>query len=393
MQGFEYYTPTRVLFGKGAEAECGRLCAEEGAGKVLVHYGGASAEKSGLLGRVCASLTAAGVAHVMLGGVQPNPRLSLVRQAVELSRAEGVDFILAVGGGSVIDSAKAIAYGLGCGGEVWDFFDAKRQPEKTTPVGTVLTIAAAGSEMSNSCVITNDETGEKRGIKHDIARPRFAVMDPSLTLTVPPYQTAVGCVDILMHTMERYFTLEAPTMGLTDEIAEALMRNVIQNAHVLARTPEDYDARAEMMWASSLSHNGLTGCGNGNGDWAVHQLGHELSGKYDLAHGASLAAVWGSWARYVYRAAPARFARFATHVMELPEEGDDEAMALAGIEELEGFFWALEMPTNLEEAGLAPTDEDIRDMADKCSYHGHRTVGAIMQLDASDAEEIYKMAR
>ncbi len=393
MQGFVYYTPTKVVFDKGAEQQVGKLVKKEGATKVLVHYGGQSAEKSGLLDRVYASLKEAGIEYVSLGGVKPNPHLSLVYEGIELCKKEGVDFLLAVGGGSVIDSAKAIGYGLGSGGDVWDFYDGVRTATAATPLGVVLTIAAAGSEMSNSSVITNDERSEKRGYGHNIlGRPKFAVMNPELTLTVPPYQTAVGCADILMHTLERYFTDVTPSMGLTDGIASALMHSVMDNARLLSRNGDNYEARAEILWASSLSHNGLTACGNGPGDWAVHQLGHELSGKYDLAHGASLATVWGSWARYVYKQHTARFAQFATQVMDLPNMGSDEELALAGIEELEEFFWAIELPTSFKEAGISPTDADLEDMAEKCTHYGKRTIGVLKSLNKSDILAIYKMA-
>lgn len=393
MQNFEYYTPTRVVFGKGAEQQLAELLAGYKPKKLLLHYGGQSAKKSGLLGRVTASLNAAGLPFVELGGVQPNPRLSLVRKGAEIARAEGVDFILAVGGGSVIDSAKAIGYALACGGDAWDFYTGARKIEGKTPIGVVLTMAAAGSEMSDSSVITNEETGEKFGRSHEIyGRVDFAIMDPALTLTLPAYQTSAGVADILMHTMERYFTAEKDTMAITDGIAEALLRAVMANGRLLCREPENYAARAEVMWAGALSHNGLTGAGAGAGDWACHQLGHELSAKYDLAHGASLSALWGSWARYVYKEDAARFARFAIEVMELPAEGSDEELALAGIEEMEGFFWAIEMPTSIPEAGITATEADLEAMAKGCSRGGKRKVGGMMRLGQEDMLAIYKLA-
>lgn len=287
MFNFNYHTPTKVVFGKDTEQQTGALVKETGCSKVLIHYGGGSAERSGLLARIRASLDKEGIAYAELGGVVLNPRLSLVYEGIELCRREKVDFLLAVGGGSVIDSAKAIGYGLTNEGDVWDFYEHTRQAEACMPVGAVLTIAAAGSEMSNSSVITKDEGMVKRGYNNDICRPVFAVMNPALTMTLPAYQTACGCTDILMHTMERYFT-NGGNMELTDAIAEALMRTVISNALILKEDPHDYDARAEIMWASSLSHNGLTGCGNDGGDFASHGLEHEIGGMFDVAHGAAV---------------------------------------------------------------------------------------------------------
>ena len=279
MLNFEYYTPTKVVFGKDTEKQAGELVKAFGGTKVLVHFGGQSAKKSGLLDRICNSLEEAGLSYVTLGGVVPNPHLSKVYEGIELCKKEGVDFILAVGGGSVIDSGKAIGYGVANEGDVWDFYAKKRTAKACLPIGAVLTIAAAGSEMSNSSVITNEDGWLKRGYNDDVSRCKFAVMNPELTYTLPAYQTASGCVDILMHTMERYFTKAENTM-LTDSVAEGLMRTVIYNAKVLAEDPENYDARAQVMWAGSLSHNGLTGCGT-EGDWASHQLEHELGGMLD----------------------------------------------------------------------------------------------------------------
>ena len=309
MFNFTYYTPTKVVFGRDAEAQTGTLVRAQGCNKVLIHYGGGSVIRSGLLDRVKASLDQAGVTYTQLGGVVPNPRLSLVYQGIELCKKEGVDFILAVGGGSVIDSSKAIAYGLAEDADVWELYDRARQARACLPVGVVLTIAAAGSEMSNSSVITKDEGGIKRGYSSNLCRPRFAIMNPELTATLPPYQTASGCTDILMHTMERYFTPDG-NMEITDSIAEGLLRTVMKNALILRDDPKNCDARAEVMWASSLSHNGLTG--SSQGDWATHGLEHELGGMFDVTHGAGLAAVWGSWARYVYQDCLHRFVRFAT---------------------------------------------------------------------------------
>lgn len=392
MLNFVYDTPTRVFFGRDTENEVGKHLAAYGAKKVLLVYGGQSAQKSGLLGRVEGALKEAGVAYERLGGVQPNPVLSLARKGIALAKESGVDFLLAVGGGSVIDTAKAIAYGAVMEADVWEVFEGKVKPQSALPVGCVLTIAAAGSEMSNSAVITNDETQVKRGSNSSWGRPRFAVMNPALTTTLPAYQTAVGVADILMHTMERYFTPE-DTMMTTDGIAESLLRSVMENGRILTREPDSYDARAEVMWAGALSHNGLTGAGGGAGDWACHQLGHELSAKYDLAHGASLSVVWGSWARYVYKKNVKRFAQFAAHVMELDAHKDLEALALSGIEEMEEYFWALDLPTSLAEANITMTDEEIEEMATRCTYGGQRTIGAMQVLGQKEIADIYRAAR
>jgi len=391
MINFEYYTPTRVVFGKDSEKKTGELVKEYGATKVLIHYGGNSAKKSGLLDRICASLDKAGVSYVTLGGVVPNPHLSLVHKGMELCKKENVDFILAVGGGSVIDSAKAIGYGIYNDCDPWLFYSRKAQAKGCLPIAAVLTIAAAGSEMSNSSVITNEDGWLKRGYNNDVCRCKFAVMNPELTYTLPPYQTACGCTDILMHTMERYFSHE-PHTELTDSIAEALMRTVMHNAKILKDDPFNYDARAEIMWAGSLSHNGLTGCGTA-GDWATHQIEHELGGMFDVAHGAGLAAVWGSWARYVFEKGVDKFVQFAVNVMGIsPAGATAEETALAGIAAMEDFFHAIDMPTSLTELGVQPTDEQIKELAQKCVFFGGRTVGGFKVLKAEDVEKIYRMA-
>ena len=392
MEQFKYYAPTKILFGKNTEAEVGELCKTQGASKVLVHFGGSSAKKSGLLDRVCGALQEAGLHYVTLGGVVPNPRLSKVYEGIEICRREKVDFILAVGGGSVIDSAKAIGYGITNPGDVWDYYSGKA-PQACAPIGAVLTIAAAGSEMSNASVITNEDGWLKRSTaRNDLCRPRFAILNPRLTYTLPQYQTESGCVDILMHTMERYF-VNIETMEITDSISESLMQTVIYNSRILLKEPDNYTARAEIMWAGSLSHNGLTGCGTGGGDWACHQLEHELGGTYDVAHGAGLAALWGSWARYVYDANPERFAQFATNVFEIPCSIDFSKTALAGIEAMEDYFRSIQMPTSLHELGLDLTEKDIHDLAFKCSYEDTRTIGVFKQLNMKDMEKIYLAAR
>lgn len=392
MENFNYYAPTKVVFGKDTEQQVGALVKEQGCKKALVHYGSGSVKRTGLLDKIFRSLEDAGVEYVSLGGVVPNPRLSLAYEGIELCKKEQVDFILAVGGGSVIDSAKCIGYGVANEGDVWDFYEKKRTARACLPIGVVLTIAAAGSEMSSSSVITNEDGWLKRGYGSDYARARFAVMNPCLTMTLPKYQTASGCVDIMMHTMERYFT-QAEPMELTDRFCEQLLRTVMKNAKILMDDPENYEARAEVMWAGSLSHNGLMGCGTDGGDWASHQLEHEMGGMFDVAHGAGLAAVWGSWARYVMDARPDRFAQFALNVMGLEPEEDDAETALAGIRAMEEFYRDLEMPISLFELGIEPTEEQLNILADKCSHFRKRRIGCIKKLDRDDMYQIYKNAR
>ena len=389
MFDFNYYTPTQVVFGRNTEQRVAELIRRFGGTKVLIQYGGGSVVRSGLLQRVTDSLDAAGIPYVALGGAVPNPRLSLVYQGIELCKKEHVDFLLAVGGGSAIDSAKAIGYGVASGGDVCDFYDYKRKATACLPLGVILTLAATGSEMSDSSVITREEGWVKRGYNSDLGRPRFAIMNPELTMTLPDYQTACGCTDIMMHTMERYFT-NGGNMEITDAIAEGLLRTVKANAEILAKDPKNYDARAEVMWAGSLSHNGLTGCGSDGGDWMTHKLEHELGGLYDVAHGAGLAAIWGSWARYVYKNCLPRFRRFAVNVMDIEPTGSDDEIALKGIEALEAFFRRIHMPTNLRELGVEPTEEELKDMAHKCAVGVNGEKGSARRLREADMLAIYR---
>ncbi len=391
MNNFTYYTPTKVVFGKDTQKQVGQLISQMGCQKVLLHYGGQSAKKSGLLDQIEASLQEYNIHYVSLGGVVPNPRLSLVYHGIELCKREGIDFILAVGGGSVIDSAKAIGYGVANEGDVWDFYDRKRHATACLPIGVVLTIAAAGSEMSDSSVITKEEGGIKRGYSNDICRPKFAIMNPELTLTLPDYQTACGCTDILMHTLERYFPA-GDHLELTDTIAESMMKTVIKNARILKDNPQDLKARYEIMWAGSLSHNGLTGCGIIGNDFATHGLEHELSGMFDVAHGAGLAAVWGSWARYVYQDVLPRFVRFAIEVMNVPNEGTQEEIAIKGIEALEDFFREIGMPTSIHELGYDLTPEQVEELAEKFHIAAGGKKGTAKVLQKPDMLAIYKMA-
>ena len=392
MFDFKYYTPTKVLFGKNTEEKVADLIKEFGGKKVLIHYGGGSVIRSGLMQRVTDQLDKAGIPYVKLGGAVPNPHLSLVYEGIELCKKEGIDFLLAVGGGRAIDSAKAIGYGVMNDGDVWDFYDYKRTVNGCMPLGVILTLAATGSEMSDSSVITKEEGLVKRGYSSDFGRPRFAILNPELTMTLPDYQTACGCTDIMMHTMERYFT-NGGNMEITDSMAEALLRTVKENALILVKDPKNYDARAEVMWAGSLSHNGLTGCGNDGGDWMTHKLEHELGGLYDVAHGAGLAAIWGSWARYVYKNCLPRFKRFAINVMGVATTGTDEEIALKGIEAMEDFYRQIKMPTNLRELGVNATEDDLKLMAHKCAVGVDGGKGSARFLKEEDMLEIYRMSK
>ena len=393
MKDFNYYAPTEVVFGENSEEQVAALVKKYGGTKVLVHYGGKSAERSGLLDKICGLLTDGGIAFKKLGGVVPNPRLSLVHEGIKLCREEGIDFILAVGGGSVIDSSKAIAYGVPHEGEVWDFYLGKDKATEMLPVACVLTIPAAGSEMSEASVITNEDGDVKLGYSNNLSRPKFAIMNPKRTFTLPPYQTAAGVTDMMMHTMERYFTKD-DDMDLTTDIAEAMLRSMKDAIFAVLKNPEDYRYRAQIMWGGSLMHNGLTGCGVTD-DWATHQLEHELSGMFDVTHGAGLAAIWPSWARYVMHENLSRFVRFAVNVMDIPNDfTDPEGTALKGIEAMERFYHAIGMPINIKELiGKDITDEEIKEMTRKCSRNYQHTCGQLKVLKAEDMENIYKMAR
>ena len=392
IKDFNYYAPTRVVFGRNSEDRLSELIKANGGKRVLIHYGGGSARRSGLLDKIFSMLQEAGIYYVELGGVVPNPLLSMVEKGIALCREEKIDFILAVGGGSVIDSAKAIGYGVGYDGPVWDFWEGKAVPQSCLPIGVMLTIPAAGSEMSSSCVITKDEGLVKRGINSDLCRARFCIMNPERTYTLPPYQTAAGATDIMMHTMERYFS-KYEEMTLTDAIAEALLRTVKDCAVEVLKHPEDYRNRAQIMWAGSLAHNDLTECGTEK-DFATHRLEHELSALFGVTHGAGLAALWGSWARYVMPQHVSRFVQFAVNVMGVTNDfAHPEETALKGIEAMEQFYRTIGMPTSIPELiGRKVTDEEIAEMVAKCSRGGTITVGAMEVLQSSDMEAVYRKA-
>lgn len=391
MNGFVYYSPTKILFGKDMEWEVGREIAAQGGSRVLLVYGGGSARKSGLLDRVESALADEGISFWCLGNVQPNPLLERVYDGIELIREKKIDFVLAVGGGSVIDTAKAAALGAEYKGDVWDYYEHLAEPKKMLPVGCILTLPASGSESSQASVITSQKNGGmKKGLNHPILRPKFAILNPELTYTLPAYQTACGVVDIMMHTLERYLSYGWDN-EITDNIAESLLRTVIKYAPIALKQGDDYQARSELMWCGSLSHCDLTGLGM-PGDWAVHQIEHELSTEYQVAHGAGLAAVWGSWANYTLDAGERRFARYARNVWKIAESEDRKA-AEAGIQATEGFFAGLGMPISVSQLiGRKMTQEEITKLARKCTFGGKRTIGNLIVMKEPQIEKIYQLA-
>ena len=391
MQNFTFKSPTEIIFGRDAELQVAEKIRQYGGHRVFIVYGGGSVVKSGLLARVERCLTSSGLAFEVLGGVQPNPRLSFAREGVREALSCKADFILAIGGGSVIDTVKAIAHGVANPGtDIWDFWTGKVPLTKTMTFGSVLTIAAAGSETSDSAVLTNEELGKKAGLNSELNRPAIAFMNPELTFTLPKKQIACGICDIMMHTMERYFT---PIKGnsFTDLVAEALIRNVIDNARIAIVNRKDYDAMSEIMWCGSISHNGVTELGRKK-DFSVHKLGHELGGRFDVTHGASLTALWGSWARYVYEDDPERFARYAERIWGI-DSGTAEERARAGIRKTEDFFREMDMPTNFTELGIGVQTEAVLEyLADMCTANGSNKIGCFHPIDKNAAIEIYRMA-
>ena len=387
MKDFIYYAPTKVFFGKDKHKEIGKIIKEYGYDNIMLQYGQGSIKKSGLYDEVMASLAEYDIKVVEMGGVEPNPKLSFVREAVEVAKENNVQMILAVGGGSVLDSSKYTAAGACCDCDPWDFPSGKVKVEKSLPVGCILTIAAAGSEMSSSAVITNMDINMKRGFNSDFNRCKFAVMNPELTYSVSKYQTACGIVDIMAHTMERYF-IPCESTDITDRIAESILKATISAGATLMENPGDYDARANMMWVSSLSHNDLTGCGRQNA-LPVHQLEHALSGEYDeIAHGAGLAVLFPAWAKYIYKHDIPRFAQFARRVWDCTQD-DDEAAAVCGIEKMSEYFKSIGMPTCLADFGL---DESCTDrLSELCTFGRQRVVKSIIDMDYDVIKEIFEM--
>jgi len=390
LNSFSFWSPTKVIFGTDTAKQAGGEVKAFGGKKTLVLYGGGSAVKSGLMDTVTGSFAAEGIECFCVGGIQPNPLLEYVLKIIDDYKGKGIDFVLGVGGGSVIDSAKAVAVGLATDElPMWDYFLRKALPKTALPVGAVLTIAAAGSETSDSCVVTNQAEGSKRGFNSPLNRPKFAIMDPVLTYSLPPYHLACGVVDMLMHALERYFAPDADN-AVTDELSEAAMRVVVKYGRKAMDDLTDYKARSEIMWAGSITHNGLLGLGQAM-DFSVHQFGSPLSAKYDTAHGASLAATWPSWARYVYRSDVARFAKYAKTVWGIAV-ADDEAAAKAGIAATEEYFRLLGMPTTLTEAVGEKVKDDIDALVELCTYNRTRTIGAFKVLGYDDIKAIYQSA-
>ena len=391
MNDFSFYSPTKFVFGRGAEAKVGSLVRACGGTKALLHFGGGSVKKNGVYDAVVKALESEGVGYVPLGGVQPNPRSGLVREGIALCRKESVDFILAVGGGSVIDSAKAIAFGTLYDGDFADFYfgkDVKNQPQvpKALPVGTVLTIAAAGSEGSANSIINLEPGNLKRGATGDVLRPKFSVLNPEITFTLPPFQTACGLTDIFAHIAERYFT---PTkeVEITDALCEAVMRTVVKEGAKVMANPRDYDARANIMWAGTVAHNNVCGVGRAQ-DWSSHGIEHELSALYDCAHGAGLAVVMPAWMDYVMEADIARFARFAERVWDV-REGSPEEMAKEGVRRYRAWLKSIGMPQNFVELGAKT--EDIPALVEKLGLKGN-TLGAFRPLNDADVAAILRIA-
>lgn len=390
MKDFNYCAPTRVIFGKNTELEVGKALKNAGATHVLMQYGGGSIKKSGLYDRVVKAIRDEGIELFELGGVQPNPHLSLVRKAIEIVREQKIDYLLAVGGGSAIDSTKATAVGAVYDGDVWDFYCGKAVPKKAMPVGVVLTIPAAGSEGSNSSVITNEDGWIKRGLGCDLTRPAFAIYNPELTYSLPAYQTAAGATDIMAHIMERYFTNE-PDVDMTDRLCESVLKTIIRQAPVAVKEPDNYVARAEMMWASTVAHNDFLSCFR-VGDWSSHQLSHELSGMYDATHGAALAVAFPAWMTYVYKHDVQRFCRFAVEVMGVEMDFfHPEETALKGIAALRAFFKSIGMPTTLSELGVPEDKLDV--LADKVKRGADGTTGQFVKLTRDDCLKIYQLMR
>lgn len=388
MDNFTFCTPTRYLFGRGVENEVGRLCKNAEWKNVMIVYGGGSAVKSGLLDRVTASLDAEGISHISLGGVKPNPTDDLVYEGIDRCRRSGADALLAVGGGSVIDTAKAIACGVPYDGDFWDFFAGKAVVGPALPLGVVLTIPAAGSEGSGNSVITRLDGLLKLSLRTDTAlRPKFACLNPELTFTLPPYQTASGIADMMVHIMERYFT-NTPDVEITDRVAEGVLTAIMEEAPKVMCDPENYEARANIMWSGTLAHNGVCGTGRAE-DWSSHFIEHEISAIYNVAHGAGLAVVVPAWMQYVAGVNPVKVAQFARRVMGVVSQGDDRSVAAEGIKRLKDFFMSIGMPVTFKELGI--DNPDIERLVAKLHEHKGERIGGYVKLSADDTIKIYEM--
>ena len=389
MENFVFQNPTKIIFGKATEHQVGKETSRYSK-KILLHYGGGTIKRTGLYQRVITALKEAGVEYLELAGVKPNPRLSLVREGIQICRAHRIDFILALGGGSVIDSAKAIAMGVPYVGDVWDFFTGKANLQEALPVGTILTIPAAGSEASTASVITNEDGWYKRGFNSDLIYPRFSILNPELAFTLPKYQVACGVSDIMAHVMERYFT-NTPKVELMDRLCESTLKTIINNASLVLEQPDNYDAWAEIMWAGTVAHNNLLNTGR-IGDWASHDIEHEVSAIYDVAHGAGLAVIFPAWMKHVYQHDLNRFAQYAVRVWNVDYSfGSPERTAREGINRLENFYQAMGLAITLKDMDI--TDDRLAEMASKCTNDGQSTVGNFIKLGCSGVLNILKLAK
>lgn len=389
MDNFSFFSPTKFVFGKDTENQAGKLVKEFGGSKVLLHFGGQSAKKSGLLDTVELSLKNENIEFIELGGVHPNPLDTLVYEGIEIFKKQGFDFILAVGGGSVIDSAKAIAMGCCYDGDFWDFYSGKATAKKALPVGTVLTIAAAGSEGSGDSVITKKEGMIKRGAGSDCIRPRFSILNPALTQTLPPYQTACGATDIMAHVCERYFT-NTKDVETTDRLCEAVLLAMINETPKVISNPDDYQARANIMWAGMVAHNNIVGVGREQ-DWNSHGIEHELSGMYDCAHGAGLAVIMPAWMSFVMKHDVMRFAQWATRVWGCKMDfSNPEKTAKEGILAFRNFLNSIGMPSKISELG--GKEEDIPQLVKNFGLPEGSSTGGFVHLTNQDIAEIYKLA-
>jgi len=391
MTNFTYYIPTKIIFGKNEHKNVGAIINEYGYKKVLLHYGSGSIKSNGCYDDIVESLSSSGIDFVELSGVEPNPKISLVREGVRICKENGIELILAVGGGSVIDSAKAIGFSALEDFDPWDYFDGVAKPQKAIPIGVVLTLSASGSEMSSSCVITNEELGLKRGCGTELNRPLFSILNPELTYTVNKYQTACGIVDIMMHTLERYMT-KIGSASPTDDIAVSIVKSTMRNGVTALSDPRNYEARAALMWNGTLSHNGLTGLGR-EYFMISHQIEHEISGMYDrISHGAGLAIVFPAWCKWAYKYDIPRFLSFAKDIMEVDDMGSDEATILAAIDKLKAFFVSIGMPVRLSDVGI--TDESkFEEMAVKCTRYGKRVLGGFINYGVKEIVEILNIAK
>ncbi|MEA1975324.1 MAG: iron-containing alcohol dehydrogenase [Bacillota bacterium] len=388
MENFKFQNKTKIIFGKETQCQVGKLI-KGNAKKVLLHYGGGSIKKSGLYNQVIANLKEYEIDFIELGGVVSNPRVKLVREGIELCRKESVDFILAVGGGSVIDSAKGIAAGYYYNGDVWNLYRDEDTFDKCLPIGVILTIPAAGSESSGGSVVTNEDGHWKKDIGSNNLRPQFAILNPELTFTLPAYQTACGTSDMFAHVMERYFT-NTEHVELTDRLSEAIMKTIVMNAPLLMDDPNNYNVRAEIMWAGTLAHNDLVGTGRET-DWSSHMIEHELSGIYDIAHGAGLSIIFPAWMKYVYKNDIAKFAQFANRVFGIEINPKNlEVTALLGIKAVEDFYKSIEMPIRLNQVSIS--DEYFEEMAQKATNFNKKKIGKFVTLAAEDIVKIFKLA-